>query len=448
MDIGHSGSDLPRLWLVERVPVEQFEIKPHLELPESNVRVFANLFRGAQDYETRRMGSDLLQQICASNLRLACSCNPDGHLRPEIMCKTRPGGRSFSMAKMPSSTKRPEHLTSCPFSRNAALDIDKVRRVNRSAFDYSGQFSLPVDRLESEQASGGTSDRQRPPAQLPNLTRMFAALLGEAGVSHLVAEEDTASKTGLIDQLDRIERAARTFKVSQSISLDNVLIDSLYPKQFQVFEKRLQAQYEKHGADQPRKGFVLLYTTHAGTRYLRGPSGDVELRTDVQMLPNSDIDDYQDSPSLSLVFYGAPDDHNKIEPLQACVFPVYGGQLLTPIANNQARQTLRALLGLRLRMQSRLPHIKVDIQIPLERVVLAMTDQPDFIMTALNSKTDEEKTVFVLVDDDRHKREAIDRDHYISQWRDVAGRSVFLVDDMSLAGVADFKDAVESCLRT
>ena len=92
---------LPRLWMVERVRAEKFKIDPALELPNEAVRVFANLFQGSTQQAERNKAYDLLGQICGRKMRLACSCTSLGNLRPEISCRTRPGGQSFLMAKMP-----------------------------------------------------------------------------------------------------------------------------------------------------------------------------------------------------------------------------------------------------------------------------------------------------------------------------------------------------------
>ena len=440
------SDDLPRLWMVERVPVERFEINPSLELPRSAVGIFAELFQGTSDQSERLVAFDLLAQICGRNLRLACSCTSDGNLRPEISCRKRRGHRSYMMAKMPSSTKRPDHHPTCPFSRKVKIRVDNVRRGPRSAFDFTGRFALPIDRHVVPEAPEASSRAKGPQNELPKLMRMFAALLGEAGFSHLAYDKDSASGTDLYDQFDRLLQAAQTFKVTSDLSLQRVFSKSLYPREKQAFKRRVGLRFEDVDPKKPRLGFLALYTTKVEARSLTGPSGTVDLASNGLLLPDTNIEDYQDAPALSLVFYGAADADNEVQPLSGCTFPVLSGHCFTPVANDLGRRTLKSLLTMRREIMAQRLQMRIDIEAPLERVVLGDTDLPDFKVTALNQTTGEEKAVFVLVDDQRHRHQIDVREPLISEWRKTPGRAVFVVDEDALAKTDDFQSAMATCL--
>lgn len=437
---------LPRLWMVKRVPVEKFQINPKLELPESSVRTFTSMFQGSADHKVQLLAFDLLRMICDRKLRLACSCTADGHLRPEIMCRARRGGCSFSLAKMPSSPKRPEHLPSCPFSRNVKLTVDNVRRADRSVFGFSGNFALPISRgLPADPAEVSSRPTQAQTA-LPKLMRMFAALLGEAGFSHLVAKDRGAEEDDLYGQFDRLLRAAKTFNVAANLPLQRVFSKSLYDREVRAFKRRVEMRFESVDPDKPRIGFLALYTTQAEQRVLRGPSGEIEVASNVLFLPGTTEADYFKSPALALICYGAPKAGSELRPLTASIFPVYSGHCFTPLANDMARSVLKVLLAMRERLQTSHPHLAMDIEVPLERVVIGLPDVPDFKVNAVNKSTGEIRTVYALLDDKRHRRQIGARETKVTDWRNSAGRAVFVIDGDQLAKPEDLQGAIASCL--
>lgn len=441
-----SSSDLPRLWMVERVPVEKFHINPKLELPESAVRTFASIFQGSSDQKLRLLAFDLLGQICGRKLRLACSCTSDGHLRPEISCRSRPGGQSFLMAKMPSSTKRPEHLPSCPFSRSVKIRVDNVRREDRAAFGFSGNFALPIERgLPADQAETSARPAQAQNA-LPRLTRMFAALLGEAGFSHLVAQDRSAPKDDLYGQFDRLLRAAKLFNVAANLPLQRVFSKSLYDREVRAFKRRVEMRFENVDPAKSRTGFLALYTTQASQTRLSGPSGEIEVASNVLFLPGTSEADYAGTPALTLVCYGAPRAGLELRPLNACTFPVYSGHCFTPVANDMARDVLKSLLAIRDRLQVSHAQLAIDIEVPLARVVIGHPDLPDFKVNAVNKTTGEVRTVYALVDDERHRDQIIARETIVTEWRNTAGLAAFVIGNGDLVDPEDLHGAVASCL--
>lgn len=442
-----AGSEhLPRLWMVDRVRAEKFKIDPALELPKEAVRVFANLFQGSTHQSERNRAYDLLGQICARKMRLACSCTARGILRPEISCRTRPGGQSFLMAKMPVSSKRPDHLLSCPFSRRGKIRFDKTARTNRATFAFSGWFCLPIpsDKAQTKPANRTISKPSK--KNLPKLSCMFAALLGEAGFAHLVAERKALSGENLYAQFDRLLQASQTFEVVQGLPLQRVFSTSLYKREKKSFKRRIDLRFERSNPNEPRMGFLALYTTIVELRKLEGPSGSVQLASDGLLLPNTLVENYQDTPSLSLVFYGAPGAGHDLVPLKSCTFPVYSGHCFTPVANDMVRQTLKSVLTMRRDLHLKRPDISINIDVPLTRTVLASPDVPDFKIRAVNQTNGEIQTGLILVNDERHLQQSSLRGPLIDQWRQTDGQAVFLVDEEALSEPIDFQNALASCL--
>ena len=440
-------SPLPRLWMVERVPVEKFQINPKLELPQSNVEAFAKTFMGSTDHELKLLVFDLLRQICGKKLRLACNCTSRGILRPEISCRSRPGGRSFYLAKMPSSEKRPDHVPGCPFSRSVKFRIDKIKRSKSSAFEFSGNFALPVGRQSDAEPGGGGPSHRRNPNELPKMIRMFASLLGEAGFAHLVSSDDPSQKSDLYEQFDRLRRAARSFQVAKGIRLQRVFAQSLYDRDVKALNRRIALRYEKIPADRPRMGFVALYATDIGLRKLRGPSGELSIESDILLLPGTNLADYAGTPSLALISFAAPGDGYELKPISACAFPVFGGSCFTPVFGSLGRSVLSCLLGVRYRFASSHPHLSIEIEAPMERLVRGTEDVPDFIVNATNTQTGEIRSVYCLLDHERFSGQAEMRETITRQWRGVAGRAVFEIDMVQLEDPEALREAISIFLK-
>ena len=439
-------SPLPRLWLVERVPVEKFQINPKLELPQSNVKALAEIFMGSTDHEVKLLVFDLLRQICGRELRLACNCTSRGILRPEISCRTRRGGRSFYLAKMPSSEKRPDHVPGCPFSRSVKFRIDKVKRTKASAFEFAGNFALPVGRQPGSERSEVGSRHGRGSSELPKMIRMFASLLGEAGFAHLVSSDDRSQKLDLYEQFDRLRRAARSFQVAKGIPLQRVFSQSLYDKDLKALKRRIGLRYENVSADKPRTGFVALYATDIGLRKLRGPSGELSIESDILLLPGTRLEDYTGTPSLALICFAAPGDGYELKPISACAFPVFGGNCFTPVLGSLGRAVLSCLLDARHRLGSSHPHLSIEIEGPLERIVRGVLDLPDFIINSANAQTGEVRSVYCVLDHERFAGQPEARAAMTAQWRSVAGRAVFEIDAVQTDDPDTLREAISTCL--
>ena len=182
-EIYSEKTTLPKLWLVERRPAERFRLNPKFEIPPEDVKALAAVFSGSTDHAQRVSVFDLLKQICARKLRLACDCNANGANRPEISCRSYHGGQSFGLAKMPNNEKRPDHSTTCPFNRQVRIRIDTAKRGVSSEFDYSGRFALPVILDVVQEPSGQSQSSPARHYDYPKLMRMFAKLMDAAGFS-------------------------------------------------------------------------------------------------------------------------------------------------------------------------------------------------------------------------------------------------------------------------
>ena len=404
------------------------------------------VFSGSTDRGLQLSVFDLLKQICARKLRLACDCNANGANRPEISCRSYHGGQSFGLAKMPNNEKRPDHAAHCPFNRQVKIRIDTAKRGASSEFDYSGRFALPVVVDVTQAPSDPSRSSPARHNDHPKLMRMFAKLMDAAGFSHLASLKADEPKPDIHGEFDRLLRAARTFHVSDGITLQRVFSKSFHPREHRAFKQRVDLRFQNTDGDKARIGFLGLYTKRMNGRVLEGPSGKVEIESDPLLLPGLDESDFADTPSLSLIFYGAPNATAPLKPLRAAVLPVYSGQCFTPVPNDMARQCLRSILGLRYRLQRTYPDLAIGIDVPLERTILGSPELADITLNAVHHKTGEIKTAHFVLKDERYLAQAEMRQSQITEWRNRTGCSVWEIDEAALSNSEDLRRALTACI--
>ena len=448
-----SGSDpVPtigrsRLWLVKRVPPEQFVIDPSKEVDELGVQTFARVYSGTATNRERRQVFDMLSEICRAKLRLACGCRSDGPLRPEISCREYRPGLSYGMAQMPATGRRPTHDPDCPFYQTRRMRVDRAIREPVSPIEFSGRFALPVGRAIAGAITGEAQNLPSAPKHaLPKILRLFCSLISASGLSHLVAEDDDTPDPDISEQFDRMMLAGHSFDVAPGIPLRRVFSRSLHPNERTAFARRVAFRFRKLDADKPRMGFLALYTRRAHDRHLFGPTGDLGLNSDVILLPGADPDEFFDKPSLSLVFYAAPNAVSAIEPQKACVVPIQSGRCFTPVSNDMARRALKVLLFMRKSLRADRPHLSINIEVPLSRVFASAVHEPDFKITGTNSQTGRTRSVYCMLHDKRHSSQEAERARLVDAWRQKPDLSVFDIDEAGLDEWHDLSDAIATGL--
>ena len=380
------------MWLIDRDTEGRGTNR--IPLPPALREALVRWYIGEGSIHDEKAGITLVQNARIGHRWIACSCLGADKAPPILTPAFLSEAETYYLRRLTSS-KRPEHLTDCPFFRDQVTNrITEVRSRTTPTDPPAGFFEVlrPAPEKLSQRPDDDSSDDRTRNASIPRLARLLWRLMHTAGVSRiapLAYREECSIKA----EFAAILRAAAQIEIAPGIELARALWTHARPLQANVVYATLRALEPKWPKAHAPQGFVLLYAPAFKGQEIYVPDGEpVAIANRVQS--PSVRGNRISGPFLVLVVAGQYPEAHGYAPLRAYAQPVFNGRLFVPVESDFERIVLRRILECQKLLHGR--GIDMAIEKPLfDTMTPEGPCRPDFLLEARSRHTGEIRTIVV-----------------------------------------------------
>jgi len=375
------------MWLIDRHTDGRNATR--IPLPELLRDALVRWYGGEGTVRDEQAGITLVQQARIGAKWIACDCLAAGELPPILTPAFISEHETFYLRRLTSS-KRPEHLSDCPFFRDQATNrITEIRNPQTPSDSPAGFFEVlrpAPEKLTQKPDEDSTDDRTRN-ASVPKLARLLWRLQHASGLTVTPPIAHEHGERTIAAEFRAISTAATHIEIAPGIELGRALwthASALHSKRLYASLRELAKRWPSGHAPQ---AFLTLFAQMYKGSTIYVPGCDPVVVANRVQSP-SIRGNIVKGPYLVIVVAGEYPQAHGYAPLRAYAQPIYSGTRFIPVDSEFERTALRSILAARARFH------RAGIDLAIEKPVFDQLTpigpcRPDFLIEARSRSTGE-----------------------------------------------------------
>ncbi|GFE76054.1 hypothetical protein [Novosphingobium sp. TCA1] len=360
-----------------------------IPLPSPLREALVTWYRGEGTHDDEDAGITLVQQARIGDKWLACDCL-GGNQPPPILTPAFLSEAETYYLRRLTSSKRPEHLSDCPFFRDQVTNrITQTRDPRTPADPPTGYFEVlrpAPEKLAQRPDDDGGDDRTRS-ASVPRLARLLWRLLAASRLNICPPLADEPAERTIVEEFRALSRAATHIDIAPGIELGRVLWThgrALHSRRAYAGIRALACQWPRGHAPQ---GFLTVFASEFRGSMIY-PAGCDPIRVANRVQSPAVLGNAVKGPYLVIVVVGEYPEARGYAPLRAYAQPIFSGNRFIPVETEFERRVLRSLLEARKAFDR--DGIDFVIEKPVfDRLTPLGSCRPDFLCEARSRSTGE-----------------------------------------------------------
>ncbi len=364
-------------------------------LPEPVREALVRWYVGEGSRADEEAGITLVQQARIGGKWIACDClstdQPPPILTPAFLSEAD----TYYLRRLTSS-KRPEHLITCPFFREQATNrLTEVRNEDSPADPPTGYFEVlrpAPQNLAQRPDTDLTDDRTRQGA-IPRLARLLWRLLLLSGLNQCPPLSGETPKRSIATEFRRLAVTAEKVEIAPGIALGRAFwthAQPLHSRRVYAALRALECEWPRRHAPQ---AFLALFAHEISGSTIQVAGCEPVILANRVQSPSIRGNRIK-GPYLVLIVAGQYPEARGYAPLRGYAQPIFKGNRFVPVDS----EIERIVLGDLIKLRADLDCIGVDLALdkPLFDILTPLGPcRPDFILEARSRLTGEIRQVVV-----------------------------------------------------